>query len=349
MRISAGRAEKFCLDVLAQLDVPEATATISACTMVTASLRGIDSHGIALCATYAARIRSGQIRPQRPALVRFESCGAAHLDGQHGMGPALACVASDLAAIKAHRNGIAAVTLADGNYVGALAFYAERIAAQGLLALCVTNSTPRVAPLGGRSGLHGTNPFCWSVPCDSALPMVFDAATGNAAAKVVQAADEGRPLSPGIAIDEKGSPTSDPAKAVRGTLLPVGDHLGYGMGLLVDLLTGGLAQSPMAREVPPVNFIDGPYGCSFFAMAIAPDAFGASMHDFQRRAAELAAAARDTPPLRGWERVRIPGDRAREEEDQRRSRGIPLHPGRWSAVLDRLRSCGLDMEDWRDP
>lgn len=344
-RLPAGRAEAFCVDVLGQAGVGGDEAALCAGTLVEASLRGVDSHGVALVAVYAERIRSGQIRPGRCALVRREGPATALLDGQCGLGPPLARRAVTLAAHKARRCGLGAVSLKDGNYVGALSTYVEAPAREGLLVLAAANATPRVAPLGGREGLHGTNPLAWAAPVAGGEPLLFDAATGHAAARVHRAADEGRGLAAGIALDAQGQPTTDPRAALAGVLLPVGAALGYGVGLLVDVLTGGLAAAPSGRQVPPVARTDVPYGCSFFALAVDPDFFGgrAALASACRR---LVDDARDTLPAAGVDRVRAPGDRARATRAQRLAAGIPVRRGAWQALRDRLERTGVDTGLW---
>lgn len=337
------RARELSLDLLRQLGVPEAEAVETTAALVEASLRGVDSHGIALLAVLAERIRSGQICPGRCVFVRREGATTAWVDGQHGLGPPLANQAVRMAAAKAAASGLGAVSLFDGNYVGALAPYVELPAADGLIAIAMANSTPRVAPHGGSAGLHGTNPIAFAAPGEGEL-LVFDAATGHAAARVVQAAEEGVDIAPGIALDASGRPTTDPAAAAAGTLLPVGGALGYGLGLLVDVLTGGLAAAPVGRAVPAVTALDGPYGCSFFVLVIDPRRFGGAAALCQRVTA-LAQMARITEPAQGAGSVRIPGDRARLTRQQRLDQGIPFTPRRWQALRERLQKMGLAVPD----
>jgi LDH2 family malate/lactate/ureidoglycolate dehydrogenase len=334
-------ARDLCLDQLRQLEVAEEDATLTANTLLEASLRGVDSHGIALLPIFAERIRSGQIKPGRVAFVRREGLTTAWVDGQHGMGPPLATAAMALAARKARQYGLGAVSLYDGNYVGALASYVEGPARDGLIALAMANATPRVAPHGGCQGLHGTNPIAWAAPATDGEPLLFDAATGNAAARLSQAAEEGQSIGLGTALDSAGQPTTDPVAAGRGTLLPVGGALGYGLGLLVDVLTGGLAAAPIGRGVPPVTSVDGPYGCSFFALVIDPDRFGGAAM-LTAGVASLRESARRTAPADAGETVRAPGDRARATREKRLERGIPITRRRWQGLLTRLGNLGLD-------
>ena len=332
-------AHAFCVDVLGRLGVSAEEARVCAETLVEASLRGVYSHGITLLGTFAERIHSGQMRPGRRPLVRRETAATMLVDGQHGLGPPLARWAVARAREKAGETGLGAVALRDANYVGALATYVEAPARGGLLAVAAANSTPRVAPHGGREGLHGTNPIAWAAPAAGGEPLVFDAATGHSAAKVTEAAEEGRPLAPGIGLDADGRPTTDPAAAKAGTLLPVGGVLGYGFGLLVDLLTGGLAGGPCGRQVPPVTELGGPYGCSFFVLVVDPAAFGGGLAEAARG---LAADARATAPAEAADRVRVPGDRSRQVRAQRLAGGIPIVAGRWQALTRRLRASGVD-------
>lgn len=345
IHLEVPRAAGLCRHVLQQLSVGDAEAAVTTEHLVQASLRGVDSHGITLLGVLAERIRSGQIVPGRLVFIRRETPTTAWLDGQHGLGPVLAMQATALAQQKAERCGLAAVSLKDGNYVGALAPFVEQLAHAGLIGVAMANATPRVAPAGGRQGLHGTNPIAWGAPgMDEDEPLVFDAATGHAAARIVQAADEGRPIPSGIALDRDGQPTTDPEAAAQGTLLPVGGALGFGMGLLVDLLTGGLAGAPVGRQVPDVSQLDGPYGCSFFALAINPAYLGGA--DAVRAAVtQLVAQIRDTDAAEAGQPVRAPGDRARQERAKRLNTGIPFTERRWTALCERLRACAVDVPE----
>ena len=346
LKIEAEKARTFCLDVLDQVGVPTAAAQVCAESLIDASLRGVDSHGVALLTTYVERIHSGQIKPGGQWIIRRESPTTALCDGRHGLGPPLACDAVDLAVEKAQNYGLGAVSLFDSNYLGALSFYVRRIAERGAIGLCTANATPRVAPFGGRQGLHGTNPIAYAAPTQTGEPLVFDTATGHAAARIHQALDEGRPLNEGVALDAQGEATTDPQTALQGWLLPVGGTIGYGLGLLADLLSGGLTGGPCGKDVPPVTDMTGPYGCGFFALAIDPECFG-GRDVFAERCSFLVDSARAVPPAAGFDQVRVPGDRAGAEQEHRLSTGIPFAARRWQAILDRLAACDVDVEGWR--
>lgn len=343
--LKADEGARFCLDMLGQLSVPEEEARACADSLVDASLRGVDSHGVTMVAIYVERILSGQIKPGRKWIVRREGPVTALCDGQHGVGPHLAAASVDLAVAKAKKNGLGVVSLIDGNYVGALSFYVARVAEAGMLGLCTANSTPRVAPFGGREGLHGTNPIAYAAPRSDGEPLLFDAASGHAAAPIGLAKEEGRPIPEGTALDRAGQPTTDAAAALDGILLPVGGVMGYGMGLLVDLLSGGLAGGPCGRDVPPVAETRLPYGCGFFVLAIDPERFGGE-EIFRERTDFLSHSARNIPPAQGFKEVRVPGDGAARKRAERLRGGIPVPTSRWRATLARLAGCGLNVDSW---
>ena len=340
--LAAATAGDLCRQVLALAGVGPADAEVVADTLVDASLRGVDSHGLALLPTYVERLRSGQMRPGRTWIVRRDTPAAALCDGQGGLGPVLARRACDLAAAKARAAGVGCVVLRDGNYVGALGYYARRLAQSGAVALVAANASPRVAPHGGRSGLHGTNPLAWAAPVEGGPPLVFDSATGYSAARVARAAEAGHRLPAGVALDAQGRPTRDAAAALDGTLLPVGGPLGYGLGLLVDVLTAGLAASPVGRQVPPAAQLDGPHGCSFTALALDPEALGGA-GALASSAAQLVVQARAVSPVEGGGPVRVPGDRAQESWHRRVRAGIPIGPMQWDRLVTRLAAAGIGV------
>ena len=190
----------------------------------------------------------------------------------------------------------------------------DRVAVQAeksptLLGICAANSTPRVAPHGGRQGVHGTNPLAYAVPSKGVESLVFDAATGHSAARVVAAREQGVPLEDGVLIDGSGLPSNDPEALDDGALLPVGEALGYGLGLLVDLLCGGLSNGPCGIDVPPVGDLDSPYGCSFFILAINADFFG-GQQSLAERCTFLLDSLHRIAPAQGQDRVRAPGERS---------------------------------------
>ena len=345
-RLPADRALAFGRAIFSQLGAPEDEATLCADLIVETSLRGVDSHGIAILPVYARRVRSGQIRPGVKPLIVRQNEATALMDGRQGLGQVTSVLAMDLAVSKALNAGVGVVSAFNLNHNGAISLYALRAAERGLIGLCMANSTPRVAPYGGREGVHGTNPIAYALPAGEEPPIVFDCATGHAAAPIARAKEAGLPIPPGVALDREGRPTTDAGTALEGWLLPVGGVIGYGFGLLVDALVGALSGSCCGKDVPPVSDLTSPYGCGFFALALDPSRF-AGADRFRERVDFLTRSVRACPPAGEAEEVRLPGHRGSAERERRLQEGIPFEGKGWERLMEGLAACGLDVAPWR--
>lgn len=339
------QARAFCADVFRQLGASPEEVSTCADLIVETSLRGIDSHGFMILPVYARRIRSGQIRPGARHEVVREGATTALVDGRQGLGHVTSTAVMDLAIRKAREAGVGAVSAYNLNHNGAISLYAMRAAEQGLIGLCMANATPRVVPHGGREGLHGTNPIAYAIPAGEEAPIVFDCATGHSAAPILRAKEACEPIPPGVALDREGSPTTDAAAAWEGWLMPVGGVIGYGFGLLVDVLVGALAGSCCGKDVPPVSDLVSPYGCGFFALALDPSRFGGAKR-FGERVDFLVKSIRNCPPAEGTAEVRVPGHRGNAEKKRRLRQGIPVEGTAWRRLRRDLTDCGLSPEGW---
>ena len=341
-RLPADQALTLCREVFSQLGAPEDEAQTCAEISVETSLRGIDAHGITFLPVLAQRVRAGQIKPGVKPVVVHEDLITAMMDGRQGLGQITSIAAMDLAIQKAVDSGSGVVSTFNSNHSGAISLYALRAAKQGLIGLCMTNATPRVVPYGGREGVHGTNPIAYAVPGGEEPPIVFDCATGHAVAPILKAREAGLPIPPGIALDKDGSPTTDAAKAWEGWVLPVGGVIGYGFGLLVDVLVGALSGSRCGKDVPPASDLTSPFHCGFFAFVLDPSHF-AGIDRFRERIDFLIRSVRSCPPAEGVDRVRLPGQRAMEERECRLREGIPFEIKTWHRLLNDLLKYGVKV------
>ncbi len=342
LHIPVDQALAFCHDVFSQLGAPEDEAKTCAELSVETSLRGIDSHGITFLPILAQRVRAGQIRPGTKPVMVHEDMITAMMDGRQGLGQVTSIAAMDLAVRKAIDSGAGVVSASNINHNGANCLYALRAAKQGLIGLCMSNATPRVVPYGGREGVHGTNPIAYAIPAGEEPPIVFDCATGHAVAPILRAREAGLPIPPGVALDKDGSPTTDAAAAWDGWVLPVGGVIGYGFGLLVDVLVGALTGSCCGKDVPRASDLTSPFHCGFFALVLDPSRF-AGTERFRERVDFLIRSVRSCPPAAGVDRVRLPGERAKEERERRLREGIPFEAKAWRRLLNDLAKYGLKV------
>ena len=347
MRLKAAAGRQFCREILVQLKVPETEAETVAEVLVDSNLRGIDSHGLRILPIYVQRIQAGQIRPGSPLEIVQETPTTARLNGNQNFGYVIGCEVAQRAISKAQEHGLGAVNAFNITHCGAISYYALQVAEKKLVGLCVTNSTPRVAPYGGRTGLHGTNPLAYAIPVEGHEPLVFDCATGHSAAKLLQAAAQGQPIPEGVGVTREGDPTNDPKAALAGWLLPVAGPIGYGLGLLVDVLSGALGGCACGPEVPPVTDLTSPYGTSFFLLALDPARF-VPYEVFQERVNFLIRSARQIPPQEGFTAVRVPGERGFREKEERLREGIPFPEKEWPRLLRDLEELGVEVGAWRE-
>lgn len=275
--------------------------------LVSADQAGVHSHGVVRVGAYAELVRSGIWRSGvRPRVVR-EGPAFLLLDAEGCPGPVAAVDGMRRCVEKARRSGLAGVWVRRGGHFGRAGYYAEMAAREGLVGVALANAAPSLAPWGGRERILGNNPVAVAVPRRDGPPIVLDMALSVAAQGRVRLAAERRERLPaGWALDPHGNPTDDPQQALAGTLLPVGGYKGYGMALVVDVLTGVLCGGSFGRDVSPRR--GSRYGAShaFFAVDVRhlrePSEF---LTDVER----LVHMVKGTALAPGYTEVLLPGER----------------------------------------
>jgi LDH2 family malate/lactate/ureidoglycolate dehydrogenase len=233
-----------------------------------------------------------------PIQVVREDGSFAHIDGGDNIGYVVSLIAVDKAVEIARRQGVAVVSADNTWFSGRCAYYVERAARQGLVALHTTNTTARVAPFGGAERIMGTNPFAIAFPCRPE-PIVIDIGTSAITwGDVVLAGAKGEPLPDAVAVDSSGAVTRDPQAALDGAFMPWGGQRGSALALAVQLL--GI----LAGSAPVIAGSSG-YGLMF--VVIDPARVGAGS-GFEAQAAELRRVVTASRALAGHTRVRMPGD-----------------------------------------
>ncbi|HEY8526845.1 MAG TPA: Ldh family oxidoreductase [Acidimicrobiales bacterium] len=332
------RLRRLMEGVLAGHGVPAADAAVVADNLLEADLRGVDSHGCHLLALYVDRLRAGHLEPVTAVTTVRDDGSTVVLDGGLGFGQVAGVAAMDLAVERAREHGTAAVAVRESTHLGALAYYTERAAAAGCVALAVQNGPTIVPPHGSVTPLLSTNPISYAVPAGEEPSIVFDAATTTVAGnRVLLAKKRGDATIPaGWANDERGRPTTDTAAASVNRLQWFGGHKGYGIALFVEVLAGVLTGSSFGRteltRSPAAGAQRTAKGYVFLALDVGRflpvDEFRARVDTLVR---DIAAAE----PADGVDRVLVPGQLEHERRAARRRAGIPLSAA-LVAELDRL-------------
>ena len=340
--LSADNARALCHEALMGMKLSDRDARICTEAIVFATLRGLDSHGIiSILPGICNSIASGRIDPA----AEVQTIKPMLMKGNGVAGP----VVGELTMLKAieiaGQLGVGAVAAYNCNHFGAASYYAYLASLRGLIGICMCNAGPSVAPFGGAKSLHGTNPIAYAAPGGAEPPIVLDIATSAAAhGQVFKAVRRGQSIPLGWAMDENGKPTTDASAAMKGTLLPFGGHKGYGLGILVDIITGGLAASTLGLSVRQQDNDRDHAGQSFFMLAIDP-AFYGGQTELRDRVDQLSNDAHSIPPAEGFKEVLLPGELEWREQTKRIANGIPLYDEDWTALVQGLAKAGLPAEE----
>lgn len=209
------------------------------------------SHGVYRIEGCLRTVKGGKVNPLAAPVVTQDGA-IVRVDAQGGFSPLAFERGAPVLAALARQHGLAAMVINDCVHFSALWPEIEQLTAQGLAALALCPSYAAVAPTGGREALFGTNPMAFGWPRAGA-PYVFDFATSVAARGEIELHRRaGKPIPEGWAIDAEGAPTTDPAAALAGALLPFGGHKGSAISTMIELLGGAMIGdlgSLAAREV----------------------------------------------------------------------------------------------------
>lgn len=260
------QAKKWCSNFLtAKCKQTEEDAQIVADVLVDANLRGIESHGIGMMATYVNRYTRIQFTNRT---VLNETPTSALVDGGDNMGMPTAVFSMEKAIELAKKSGVGMVSVRNSDHFGAAAYYALMAINEDMIGIAMTNAGKRLAPWGGLDCILGNNPLAVAVPSNK-FPVVLDMANSVVAfQKIALHAREGLPLPDGWAMDAKGEPTNDAQAALTGLLMPVGGYKGVGLTVIVDILSGLLSQNGLSESVADNDDFDKPRKIGHLFMAI---------------------------------------------------------------------------------
>lgn len=324
----------FAEQVFLALGCPPDDARLATETLLSADLRGVDSHGVARLSGYVRLWEAGRINARSRVGVTYETPSTAVVDGDGGLGLVVGPKAMRVAMQKAAQVGTGWVSVKNSNHFGIAGYHAMLPLAQDMIGIAMTNASPLVAPTYSLDRLLGTNPIAVAVPAGEQPDFVLDMATTTAAnGKLEIAQRKHLPIPEGWAQDAAGHPSTD-ANAVQngGALQPLGgatgSHKGYGLGAVVDIFSAVLSGANYGPWVPPfVAFLQPPadpvgQGLGHFFGAMRVDAFRPA-DEFKQHMDQWITTFRQAKAVAG-KQVLIPGDPERAMAAQRLLAGIPL-------------------------
>lgn len=328
-RLSPDAARELIFGALTGAGTAPENARYFSEAILDTELSGLEGHGFYWLQYYCEHLKSGKVKGHVKPETKQLSQVSFRVDAKGGFAhPAIEQGFASLVPA-AQQFGIAALAVHDSYNAATLGFHTGHLARQGLLAFGFTNSTPAIAPFGGNKPVIGTNPMSFAVPgTKGKIAFLIDQSSSAVAwTAVKRAAEEGRPIPLGWALDKDGRPTTDPAKGLEGSMAPAGGYKGFGQGLIVEVMCAALAGALRGPEMGSFTENDGkPIGCGQFFIAIAPTTFSGGIFDKQ-----IAAL---TDSIVAQHDARLPNSRREANIERLSKEGLPID----ASLLARLRS-----------
>jgi LDH2 family malate/lactate/ureidoglycolate dehydrogenase len=328
MYIDIETAREFSCQVFQAVGVPREDALLVTNNMIDADLRGLGSHGISRLLVYTTRIKDGWVNPKPNIKILHERGGLLHLDGDNGLGAVVGVRAMDMCIDKAVQSGVAVCSVQKANHFGIAWFYTRRAVERDMIGIASSNNPPNMAPWGGRESMIGTNPFSIAVPAHRHKPLVVDMSCSIVARGKLNLAEiENQPIPLGWAIDPQGRPTTNATEGLKGAVLPFGEHKGYGIALIVDVLSGILSGAAFSTHVGQLwGNNESIQDIGLFFQVVDISATG-DPRAFKERVDILIDELKACPPAEGVKEVLIPGEIEFAKEEINRKKGLLIGLG----------------------
>lgn len=342
VRVRGDDLKNVVTAVFEKLNVPHEDAELGADVLVTADLRGVDSHGVSnMLRGYINGYNEGRINPTPELRIVRESPSAANMDCDRGLGVMVAPKAMEMAIAKAKQTGVGMVTMGNSGHVGMASYHAMMALEHDMIGYCLTAPGAQVLPTFGAEPRLGTNPIAYAVPTKEEPPYVLDIATSVVAHnKIIIARRLGSELPGGYVADMDGRPIMENGPVPEqfqalplGSIRELGSHKGYGLAMMVEIFCGILSGSGFAAQAGAVRGRTRHFVAAFNVDSFTPvDEFKEMMDDFLR-------TLKATKPAPGHDRVLVPGQPEHEAFQDRSVNGIPLHRD----VVQWLRDTASEM------
>jgi len=341
--ISADDLAGFVGRIFVAAGLGQKAATAVADGLVQADLEGLPSHGVLLVDMYVDRLRAGSVTTADHAEIVSDRGACVVLDAGNALGQLTGDQAVDIAVERAKDHGAGVVAVRHGFHFGAARRYALRAAAQGCIGVAMCNTRPLMPAPGGAERVVGNNPLAIALPTDDAAPLVLDMATSEAAMGKIRLAEKaGQSIPATWAVQNDGSPTTNPTQAISGMLLPAAGPKGFGLSFVIDLMCGLLSGGASGAAVKPLYGDPKiPYDCSHLFIAIDVAHFGAP-EEFRAGTAAATQRLRNGKRAHGVPRLFSPGEPEwrRQLDANHQVRLDPTVAGNLIKVAEDLRISG---------
>jgi len=332
LRLSSSILREVMKTTLRDLSVNDDSAFHMIESVISASLRGTDSHGINLFPHYWKVLKIGRVNKNPQFKFQRTKPSLGILDADFALGHHAGAVAMDYTMQLASEAGSGFVVVKDSTHFGAAAYFGLMPAQKNLIGLSFTNADALVKAENAKTSFFGTNPICITAPLENEEPLCLDMATSQVSwnkIRIYRSLD--KKLPEGWAFNKEGLPETDPHAAV--SLNPAGDYKGFGLGLIVEIFCGILAKGPIGHDIGPMfTELEKKRSISHFFGAIDLSQF-LPAQDFKNRLQNMVDSIRQLTPV-GGAKVMVPGDPEKASTIERLESGIPMEESRFGEFLE---------------
>ena len=337
----------FCKAALQKEGMKNEYAAIVAEVLSETDAFGIHSHGTKNLPGYIQKIRAGGIDIHAEPEIISDAASLATIDAKRAIGMVPSVQAMELACQKAANTGLALITVRNSCHFGAAGYYANIAAKCGMVGIAMSNVDPNMTIPGAKGMVVGNNPFAYAAPMKNGESLFLDIAMSNVASlKVVQARKDGRRIPDNWIVDKNGLPTTDPSRyPEEGAMQPMAAHKGYGLAILVDLLTAILSDgcTSMEGQISSWCFaMERPNNVCHTFLAIDPQAFPVG-NSLAARVSEIARTLRNAPKAQNSAQIFTPGEIEWARHRHAEQEGISLPKDVEMALLQFSHAEGIPL------
>lgn len=342
-KVKLKELREFAVQALIKSGVSSENAEITADTLITTDMFGVMTHGMRNLGQYIEKMEAGGLDAKAEPSIVCEGPAFAIINGNKALGMVSGCKAMKLAVEKAKKVGIAYVGVKNSCHFGAAGYYANLAAEEGMIGLAMSNTDPVIAVPNGASKAIGTNPFSFACPTGDGKSIFLDIALSSVAAlKVIMAKEKGMDIPDTWLVDEDGQPTTDSSLFPQNaSLQPMGAHKGYGLAVLVEILSAVITGAGMLSEIASWNLDMSSVnnaGHAFIAIDIKQMI---SQEDFNKRISQVINELKNGPKAKGKDKIFLPGEMEWEKREKAVETGVLEIT---DAIADNLKSLSEKME-----
>jgi LDH2 family malate/lactate/ureidoglycolate dehydrogenase len=343
VRVDASALERFAVACFTAMGLRGDDARVCADALMQSELRYHpgQGQGVRRLLSYDERIRLGRVDVDARFEVLKESPALALVDAHNGLGSVIGRKAMVLACDKASVCGVGTVVVRGSTHYGSSSVHARVALERGYVGVALTNAGPEMAAWGGRTPVVGTNPWGIAAPTGGEFPVVLDVALTTAGKGMMRfLAERGERMPTDWALTPEGKETDDPAAAMAGALLGIGQYKGFGLSFMTDVLTGVIAGG--AFGLTPYRD-PGKMDVSHTFIALDPGWFG-PVDEFHARLQAFMAEIKGSALRPGFDEVLLPGELEHRREGEKRTHGVPLPRSDVAALTALAARLGVDAD-----